>query len=400
MFEITFQGAWKSEPAPPPPPPGPCNWGDEVKGAYLAGLVNSAGGGWPYDNTKLAAAQAWCCKHDDCGGVTLQDGIYQVRASSVPIHDGIATASWGRKNFKPQSSGILPEWFTRYGTRRYGGTEPNAVAAWEFLGQNLYINGGGGFGSAVSSVPVLTSPPGPPGPAPPQPPGPAAPAGYTRRHPTDGFWGSCPGTTCSGAHADTSIEQCAKLCDDLKPPGFPGIKCVAFEVYVNTPPDTGNCYTFTSMAGAFTVLGPSRTYIRNLNVSTASVQADMPMRTPVPLSLAAKAEAANLDECYAEDNEVSVTDASTFQQAWGLLLKASDKLGTVASYKFDLIDLGRQVIRTQISPVICIALTDKNCGPDVCDRSSGTSLRVLTATIVQRFSHKTRLPARLCLSSF
>ena len=27
-----------------------------------------------------------------------------------------------------------------------------------------------------------------------------------------------------------------------------------------------------------------------------------------------------------------------------LLLKASDKLGTVASYKFDLIDLGRQVI--------------------------------------------------------
>lgn len=129
VFEFTFQGAWDSSPPPPPAPLGPCDWGDEIKGAYLANLVPSAGGGWPYDNTKLEAAQAWCCKHNDCGGVTLQDGIYQVRASSVPVHDGIATASWGRKNFKPaQDVGKLPEWFTRYGTRRYGGTDPNAVA--------------------------------------------------------------------------------------------------------------------------------------------------------------------------------------------------------------------------------------------------------------------------------
>eukprot|EP01043_Picozoa_sp_COSAG02_P044045 COSAG02_NODE_3890_length_6075_cov_3.820448_7_plen_355_part_00 len=354
MFEITFQGAWKSQPAPPPPPPGPCEWGNEVKGAYLANLVPSAGGGWPYDNTKLEAAQAWCCSHDDCGGVTLQAGIYQVRASSVPIHDGIATASWGRKNFKPQASGKLPDWFTRYGTRRYGSTDPNAVAgglaqgcsyiwkgcamrahvrvlmtnllgaccyacisaAWEYLGEHLYINGGGGFGSAVSAVPVLTSPPGPPGPAPPQPPGPAAPLGYTRRHPTDGFWGACPGTNCFGPHADTSIEQCADLCTKLKPPGFPGIKCVAFEVYVNTPPGTGNCYTFTSTTGTFTVLGPSRTYIRDVNVSSTSAELPSPTPMAVPRSLAAKAKAANLDECYGEDAQVSNMDATTFQQAW------------------------------------------------------------------------------------
>lgn len=69
------------------------------------------------------------------------------------------------------------------------------------------------------------------------------------------------------------------------------------------------------------------------------------MRTPAPVSLAAKAEAANLGECYAEDSQAA--DASTFQQAWAMLLKASDKLGTVASYKFDLVDLGRQVSHTQ-----------------------------------------------------
>ena len=350
VFEITFQGAWKSDPAPPPPPPGPCDWGDEVKGAYLAGLVPSADGGWPYDNTKLDAAQAWCCKHDDCGGVTFQSGIYQVRASNVPVHDGIATASWARKNFQPHTSSKLPQWFTRYGTRRYGSTDPNAVAAWEFLGEKLYINGGGGFGSAVSAVPVLASPPGPPGPAPPQPPGPAAPSGYKRRHPTDGFWGPCPGPACSGPNADTSIDECAEMCTKLKPPGFPGIKCVAFEVYVSTPPDTGNCYTFTSMKGAFTVLGPSRTYIRdttdyhNLTISTGAEPNDVPTRVLAPLSLADKAEAANLGECYGEDRQVSAVDASTFQQAWALLIKASETLGTVASYKFDLIDLGRQVI--------------------------------------------------------
>ena len=36
---------------------------------------------------------------------------------------------------------------------------------------------------------------------------------------------------------------------------FPGIKCEAFEVYVDSPPATGNCYLFTSTKGSFTDLG-------------------------------------------------------------------------------------------------------------------------------------------------
>ena len=34
-----------------------------------------------------------------------------------------------------------------------------------------------------------------------------------------------------------------------------------------------------------------------------------------------------------------------------MLLKASDKLGTVASYKFDLVDLGRQVIGNEFGAI-------------------------------------------------
>ena len=33
----------------------------------------------------LSAAEGWCCKHHDCGGVTLQNGRYEVRAGSNPI---------------------------------------------------------------------------------------------------------------------------------------------------------------------------------------------------------------------------------------------------------------------------------------------------------------------------
>ena len=40
---------------------------------------------WPYDASSLAAAQAWCCKHADCGGITHQNGRYEVRAGATPI---------------------------------------------------------------------------------------------------------------------------------------------------------------------------------------------------------------------------------------------------------------------------------------------------------------------------
>jgi hypothetical protein len=381
MFEVTLQQTWKDIAAvPPAPPPSPCVWGPEAKGSYLKDYPASLPDGG--QSQTLAAAQELCCKHNDCGGVTFQNGIYQLRASTNPVHDGIATASWPRKDFIPQGSGDLHRWFTHYGTRRYGSTDLNAVAAWQLLGSTVYAGkGGGGFGSAISSVPVLVSPPGPPGPALPQPTTPAAPKGYTRRHPTDGYWNPPP-----QVNPNTSVEQCAEICTRLKPPGWPGIKCLAFEVYL-TSAKSGNCYTFTNLKGAFTVLSGyplgSRTYLRTEHLegntssyrddsrsstNTRGVVAAAPKMAP-PMTIGEKAVAANLVECYPRPESPEGGPSSTegsgtpplhhgagvggsvFQQAWALLLKASPKLGPVASYRFDLVDVGRQVIASHFSTI-------------------------------------------------
>ena len=102
--------------APPSPPPAACEWGKGRMGHYLDGWCPSlAPGGseicgtieggtivpssWPYDTTRLEAAKAWCCEHEDCGGVTLEAGRYEVRSSSTPTADpagSFVDASWSR----------------------------------------------------------------------------------------------------------------------------------------------------------------------------------------------------------------------------------------------------------------------------------------------------------------
>ena len=340
MFEKTLQLAWKPTTIAPPPPLGPCDWGDEVKGSYLANTVPSAGGQFPYDDTKLEAAQAWCCQHDDCGGVTLQDSTYQVRATTQPIHDCAgplcATGSWPRKSFAPNQGGAgLHEWFTKYGTRRYGSTDPSAVKAWELLGSTIYAGQGGGFGGPISGVPVLPAPPAPPGT---QPPGPPAPAGFTRKHPQDGYWNPPPNVA-----GRMTVDACSKKCTALKPAGFPGIKCEAFEVYVDSPPSTGNCYLFTSMKGPFTPLAPSRTYIRTLDTAMGGNGSVDAMYATAPGTLAQRTAATNLANEYPGCDAATDADAPILE-AWSLLLAAADKLGSVASFRFDLIDVGRQAM--------------------------------------------------------
>jgi hypothetical protein len=91
-------------------------------------------------------------------------------------------------------------------------------------------------------VPVITAPPAPPGP---QPVGPAAPKGYKRFHPHDGYWNPPPAVT-----GRMTIDGCSDKCTALRPGGYPGIKCVAFEVYVDSPPNFGNCYLFTASTQA------------------------------------------------------------------------------------------------------------------------------------------------------
>eukprot|EP00656_Telonema_subtile_P011229 TRINITY_DN15534_c0_g1_i1.p1 TRINITY_DN15534_c0_g1~~TRINITY_DN15534_c0_g1_i1.p1 ORF type:complete len:866 (+),score=187.31 TRINITY_DN15534_c0_g1_i1:142-2739(+) len=86
-----------------PPAPAPCQIDGEHKGFYLKDYPGSLGSGgvrppavWPYNTSDLAAAQAWCCKHADCGGVTHQDGRFEVRAGSSLIRDQPDVSSFPR----------------------------------------------------------------------------------------------------------------------------------------------------------------------------------------------------------------------------------------------------------------------------------------------------------------
>lgn len=80
---------------PTPDPSHPCKIGPAASGYYLANYPRDLPGtngvstptSWPYDATSLADAEAWCCAHGDCGGVTHQNGRYEVRAGSSPIKD-------------------------------------------------------------------------------------------------------------------------------------------------------------------------------------------------------------------------------------------------------------------------------------------------------------------------
>jgi len=97
-------------PATPPSPPSPqCPYMPEDRGMYLRNYPPSLPGSngiqppatWPYNTTQLAAAQEWCCLHRDCGGVTHQNGKFEVRAGAVPIQNpagATQASSWPRKN--------------------------------------------------------------------------------------------------------------------------------------------------------------------------------------------------------------------------------------------------------------------------------------------------------------
>lgn len=57
----------------------PCSFG-EHQGVFLAGDAPGA----PANFSSLAIAQAWCCAHKGCGGITFQQGVYTARASGTP----------------------------------------------------------------------------------------------------------------------------------------------------------------------------------------------------------------------------------------------------------------------------------------------------------------------------
>ena len=175
-----------------------------------------------------------------------------------------------------------------------------------------------GFGSAISTLPSLG---GQTCPTPPQGDTPAAPTGYKRRRPSDGYWEPYP-----TAKTNTSIKTCAALCSASS-------RCKAFEVYIHYPPSTGDCYTFNDLTTNFVPLsGGSRTYIKTTR-SRVKMMAD----------------AAGVVEIDADTPPLLASSNKTFENAWALLLKASSELQLAGSFKFDLIDLGREVLAANFS---------------------------------------------------
>ena len=238
-------------------------------------------------------------------GITME-GIW----TNYAVFEMTLQLGWGG-----QPSG-RDEWWRRFGARRYGGAgDPSAVAAWELLGRTVYAGAGNdhaGFGSAISARPSLQGKACPP----PRSPAPAAPPGYHRRPLRDGYWTPPP-----AARTNTSVGECARLCDA-------DAACKAFEVYVHYPPDRGDCYPFDSTAGTFVTLGGgSRTYLKD-SATAAAVDAARPQR--------AAAERAR---------------ARAFAEAWGLLLGAAEAVGA-AAYRFDLVDVGREVLALNFSATL------------------------------------------------
>jgi len=77
------------------PNPGACKLpATPVKNTYLQNYPLSLGSGgvyppavWPYNTSSLADAGSWCCAagHEDCVGVSFQNGRYEAWAGTFPV---------------------------------------------------------------------------------------------------------------------------------------------------------------------------------------------------------------------------------------------------------------------------------------------------------------------------
>lgn len=242
-----------------------------------------------------------------------------------------------------------------YGHRKYGGVaHPSAVAAWALLGSTIYSGNGGGFGSIISGVPSLAGINCPHPPIGEQPPTPEAPPGYERRHPLDGYWDPPP-----GARLNRSVTECADLCDAA------GDQCDAFEVYIHYPPDRGDCYPMLSANKPFVPMGAeSRTYLKKkpmqpqavreadgVVVGAAAAAVSREQRVSQASGAAARDAACALDSASASRRRA---EASTFQSVWKLLLEAKDSHGHVPSFRFDVVDVGREVIAANFTAMFAV----------------------------------------------
>eukprot|EP00051_Salpingoeca_urceolata_P011079 m.136572 g.136572 ORF g.136572 m.136572 type:complete len:913 (-) comp16976_c2_seq5:202-2940(-) len=273
-------------------------------------------------------------------GITME-GIW----TNYPMFELALLQSWADE---PRVDFNVSAWIKRYGSRRYGKSVAEAVQAWETLGATVYAGQGGGFGSAISGYPSLPSMPPPPIP------------GYTR-YSKDGYWANFQ----PGNPQVDSIFGCAQQCDKLS-------NCKGFEVYVDATNFTGNCYVFLdTLKPPFFNLQPCLTFVRTSEVEhkgkehlldDTATEAQRSFRSAT-LTLAqhaqpqAQAQSQGQPQpqpgitprqsLYRPGPDLTVTD--TFKSVWQLLMAAVPELGHVPSFRFDLIDVAREVIAANFS---------------------------------------------------
>ena len=138
--------------------PGSCGYA-EHSGTFLGGFAPGAPeGGWK----ALAPAQAWCCAHSGCGGVTYQSGAYTARAGRSPTPFKLqGLSSWLRGgattpfNFTSGASASQPPGcslsVTPAGVRGFFNTEHSAAPCGGQPGTRK-VSGDGDAGSVSLSV--------------------------------------------------------------------------------------------------------------------------------------------------------------------------------------------------------------------------------------------------------
>ena len=279
-------------------------------------------------------------------GITME-GIW----TNYPIFEMTLQAGYEPLAEQPSPTvAALPAWFRDYGVRRYGKEVEAAVEAWTLLGSTVYSGGGGG-GSAISSFPTMPAPP----PAPPTPPPHVAGFHVYSQH---GYFGVVGVDTVAAPTPRASIASCGQLC--LKTS-----TCKGFEVYVDTPPAFGNCYFFKDTTTPFTVLPPCATYIR--------VGLDEELRAPVAAPLRPYHNSAALNGA-ATDPPGDCASASTFAAVYQKLVSASPELGSIPSYRFDLVDVAREVISSAFTVERSAFVAAFNSGSEANTTSSGAKL--------------------------
>jgi hypothetical protein len=324
-------------------------WDAPTTEAYLSGvpaasmwlldLFGDSSPVWSRTNSFYGHPYIWCTLLNFGGqqgiagdAVAITNGVAQAKSNSTISGVGITMEGiWTnypafeitlQQAYTEWSSPNLPEWWAKYGARRYGSAVDSAVTAWSQLGATIYsANPAGHFGSDISSFPTMpAAPPGPPAPIPP------APLGFHTYSDRGYFANFVPANPLI-----QSVDACAKLCLNST---SGGAACEGFEVYIlDAKPPAGNCYLFFTLKTPFTPLAPCVTYIKNGN-SVA------PSRSPSVTAQYSGLPSPTLEHAGATDPAA----ATIFETTWRGLVAAAPQLGTVPAYRFDLVDVGREVL--------------------------------------------------------